>query len=352
MDLSLPRPLLSLAAPALVLLVVTVVLAAVLVAAVHAPAVPASEVTVYGVSPLAARSIPPTYLRIYQTAGARYGVDWAVLAGIGEVETDHGRLRAPGVRSGINSYGCCAGPMQFWVVPPHPNTWDRYGVDGNGDGRKDPYDPADAIPAAARYLKAAGAPGDYRKAIYAYNHAGWYVREVLSWAGRYRGSLTTVLSAAPLVAGPRGALSRDGRVADAPVDAPLAVQRMIAAGNELQGVPYGPAGHPDPIDASSQDCSSSTSFVLLRGGRFGRFAFVSSQFLSWGRPGPGRWVTTWARPGAGARGHVFVVLAGLRLDTNYGYDTGPNAGLRGPRWRTGPYPVRAQGYVPRHPAGL
>ena len=60
-----------------------------------------------------------------------------------------------------------------------PATWKRYGVDANGDGRKDPYNPVDAIFAAARYLKAAGADKDIRKAIFAYNHADWYVDSVL-----------------------------------------------------------------------------------------------------------------------------------------------------------------------------
>ena len=86
----------------------------------------------------------------------------------------------------MNAFGCCAGPMQFSVVGS-PSTWDRYGVDGNGDGRTSPYDPADAIPAAARYLRASGAPADYRRALFAYNHADWYVADVLAKAAEYRG---------------------------------------------------------------------------------------------------------------------------------------------------------------------
>ena len=75
--------------------------------------------------------------------------------------------------------------MQFSVVGS-PSTWDRYGVDGNHDGHMSPYDPADAIPAAARYLVASGAPRDYRAALFAYNHAGWYVNQVLAKADVYR----------------------------------------------------------------------------------------------------------------------------------------------------------------------
>jgi Transglycosylase SLT domain len=139
-------------------------------------------------SALARAEIPAAYLRLYTEAGRRYGVDPWVLAAIGWVETMHGRSRQAGVGSGVNFAGCCAGPMQFNVSNGPPSTWESYGVDGDGDGRRSPYDPADAIPAAARYLRAAGAPGDYRAALFAYNHADWYVAQVLAKAADYRGS--------------------------------------------------------------------------------------------------------------------------------------------------------------------
>ena len=141
----------------------------------------------FGPSQSALADIPADYLRLYQEAGEREGVDWAVIAAIGSIETNHGRSRAAGVRSGVNFAGCCAGPMQFYVVG-RGSTWDAYGVDGDGDGRRSPYNPADAVPAAARYLKASGAPKDYRRAIYAYNHADWYVADVLAKAAEYRGA--------------------------------------------------------------------------------------------------------------------------------------------------------------------
>lgn len=123
--------------------------------------------------------IPANYLSLYQDAGDRHGIPWTILAGIGRVETDHGRLDADGVRSGTNFAGA-AGPMQFLL-----STWEAYGLDGNDDGRRDVYDPEDAIPAAAGYLKANGAPADLHGAIFAYNHANWYVDMVLDWASRY-----------------------------------------------------------------------------------------------------------------------------------------------------------------------
>jgi hypothetical protein len=111
--------------------------------------------------------IPPFLLSIYQAAGMQYGVRWEVLAAINEIETDYGR--------NLNvSYAGALGWMQFM-----PATWKMYGVDANRDGVKDPYNPVDAIFAAARYLRAAGADTDLRKAIFAYNHADWYVDSVL-----------------------------------------------------------------------------------------------------------------------------------------------------------------------------
>jgi hypothetical protein len=111
--------------------------------------------------------IPPFLLSIYQAAGVEYGVRWEVLAAINEIETDYGR------NLNVSSAGAL-GWMQFM-----PATWKAYGVDANGDGRKDPYNPVDAIFAAANYLKAAGAETDLRRAIFAYNHADWYVESVL-----------------------------------------------------------------------------------------------------------------------------------------------------------------------------
>ena len=111
--------------------------------------------------------IPPFLLPIYQAAGMQYGIRWEILAGINEIETDYGR------NLNVSSAGAL-GWMQFM-----PATWKAYGVDANQDGVKDPFNPVDAIFAAARYLKAAGGETDLRKGIFAYNHADWYVDSVL-----------------------------------------------------------------------------------------------------------------------------------------------------------------------------
>jgi membrane-bound lytic murein transglycosylase B len=123
--------------------------------------------------------IPGGYLRLYRAAGARSRVPWPVLAGIGKVESDHGRVRLPGVRSGSNWAGAC-GPMQIGCVPGSKagNSWARY-------GRGRPHDPANAIPAAARYLVDHGARRNLDRAIYGYNHSRSYVARVKQLARRY-----------------------------------------------------------------------------------------------------------------------------------------------------------------------
>jgi transglycosylase-like protein with SLT domain len=111
--------------------------------------------------------IPPFLLPLYQAAGVQYGIRWEVLAAINEIETDYGR------NLNVSSAGA-VGWMQFI-----PSSWRAYGVDANKDGQKDPYNPVDAIFAAGRYLKAAGGDQNLRRAIFAYNHADWYVDSVL-----------------------------------------------------------------------------------------------------------------------------------------------------------------------------
>jgi hypothetical protein len=111
--------------------------------------------------------VPVFLLPIYQAAGTQYGIRWEVLAAINEIETDYGR------NLNVSSAGAL-GWMQFM-----PATWRAYGVDANKDGKRDPYNPVDAIFAAAKYLKASGGDKDIKRAIFAYNHADWYVDSVL-----------------------------------------------------------------------------------------------------------------------------------------------------------------------------
>ncbi|MGH2960604.1 MAG: lytic murein transglycosylase [Solirubrobacterales bacterium] len=117
--------------------------------------------------------IPPFMLSVDQACGTQYGVPWPILASIHKIESAFGTNMGPSTAGAI-------GQMQFL-----PSSWEAYGVDANHDGRKDPYNPLDAVCAAGRYLKAAGAEEDLRTAIFAYNHADWYVDEVLLVARQY-----------------------------------------------------------------------------------------------------------------------------------------------------------------------
>jgi hypothetical protein len=130
-------------------------------------------------SSAAVADIPPGYLRLYRRAGARYRIPWSVLAAIGKVESEHGRVRLPGVRSGSNWAGAC-GPMQLGCVPGSKagNSWARY-------GRGRPHDPAAAIPAAARFLVNHGIRHNLDRALFAYNHSWAYVGKVKAIARRY-----------------------------------------------------------------------------------------------------------------------------------------------------------------------
>ena len=133
---------------------------------------------------LAMSGIPADYLAWYMAAAKTCpGLPWSVLAGIGEVESDHGRSALPGVRSGSNS-ARAEGPMQF-----EPATFVQFAVNADPGQPLSPYDPADAIYTAAAMLCADGAadgtPAGLQNAVFAYNHAQWYVSEVMAWAARY-----------------------------------------------------------------------------------------------------------------------------------------------------------------------
>ncbi len=165
---------------------------------------PASLLSLPGPAPLTVPNffidsfqIPPFLLPIYQAAGIQYDVPWQILAAINEIETDYGRNLSMSTAGAV-------GWMQFL-----PSTWQRYGLDATDSGYADPYNPVDAIFAAARYLHAAGASTNLANAIYAYNHAWWYVQSVLLRAQLIGGmppalinSLTSLVEARFPVAAP------------------------------------------------------------------------------------------------------------------------------------------------------
>jgi murein DD-endopeptidase MepM/ murein hydrolase activator NlpD len=159
--------------------------------------VPSSPFALPGLTPNPSLSVPaslstppalqvqlsyPELLDLWQRAGAAYGIPWQVLAAINKVESNWGRNMGPSSAGAI-------GWMQFM-----PSTWLRWGIDANGDGVADPWNPTDAVFSAARYLAAAGGTTDLYRGVFAYNHADWYVKEVLGLADLYGGNSTFAFS--------------------------------------------------------------------------------------------------------------------------------------------------------------
>jgi hypothetical protein len=163
--------------------------------------------------------IPPFLLPIYQACGTEYGIPWEVLASINKIETGFG------TNLNVSSAGA-VGWMQFL-----PSSWEAFGLDANGDGRKDPYNPVDAICAAAHYLKIAGGAKDLYEAIFAYNHADWYVQEVLLYARAY-GRLPSDLigSLTGLTEGAHFPVAADARYAD---DVAARATQTLGSGAEV-----------------------------------------------------------------------------------------------------------------------
>jgi murein DD-endopeptidase MepM/ murein hydrolase activator NlpD len=131
-------------------------------------------------APLSRQQAPLSALHVlWQQAGATYGIPWQVLASINKIESNFGQNMGPSSAGAV-------GWMQFM-----PSTWLRWGVDADRDGIADPWNATDAIFAAARYLAAAGGQTDIARGVFAYNHADWYVREVLDLARVYgQGGIT------------------------------------------------------------------------------------------------------------------------------------------------------------------
>ena len=130
--------------------------------------------------PASPQQLPLSTLHgIWEQAGAAYGIPWQVLAAINKIESNFGQNMGPSSAGAV-------GWMQFM-----PSTWLRWGVDADGDGIADPWNATDAVYAAARYLAAAGGQTDISRGVFAYNHADWYVREVLDLANVYgQGGIT------------------------------------------------------------------------------------------------------------------------------------------------------------------
>jgi hypothetical protein len=223
--------------------------------------------------------VPAKLVPLYENAAAKYHLGTrgpSVLAAINFVETDFGTDVA-------TSSAGAEGWMAFL-----PSTFAEWGVDGNGDGVKDIFDAADAIFSAANYLHDSGAPGDWWNAVFAYNHADWYVEKVLRYAKQFAtGSEEVTVAAASCEA----------------IAAPYeAVARMVAEAERLSLLRpsdeyvWGGSHGESPTPANGPfDCSSAVSHLLQVGG-FGIETTDTVGLSSWGEPGPGQWVTIWVKP--------------------------------------------------------
>ena len=287
-------------------------------------------------------SIPADYLALFQSVGARYGVPWVVLAGIGKVESDDGQSNLPGVHSGANAFGA-AGPMQIGIGGAAGNEWggaavhpaseqvDGVATDANGDGVASVYEPADAIAGAAKYLLAHGVLDNVAQAIFAYNHLESYVQTVLSWAslyasGGYTVSQVTVASAPQcLVAASEGE------------NPPAVVQTVIGYAEQQLGKPYqwGATG-PDAFD-----CSGLMMMAYRAAGidipRTSQEQWAAGPRISSSQVQPGDLVFFAGADGTpAAPGHVGLVIGnGLMIEA---YATG--------------FPVRIAPYGDRDPIGF
>jgi hypothetical protein len=236
------------------------------------------------------QEVPKRLVPIYQDAAAEYHLGQrgpSILASINWHETSFGE------NQGESSAGA-EGWMQFL-----PSSWEAFGVDGDGDGDRDPSDPWDAIFAAANLLHHEGAPGDWRSAVFAYNHADWYVEEVLKDAKKFATSGGSTVAKA-------------GGGCEATVLAPNeAVAKMIAEADRLSAMRprteyvWGGSHGESPTPANGPfDCSSAVSHLLQVAG-FGNPTMDTIALLDWAEPGPGKWVSIYDKP-YGGDAHTFV----------------------------------------------
>jgi len=303
------------------------------------------------VGPGDAPDVPSSLVAIYEQAAdtcQRGGAGWAYRSAINEIESDFDESTLPGVHSGANADGA-AGPMQIGIGGAAGNTWATYQVDAPG-GPTPPsvYNETDAVYTAANYLHAHGAPADWPAAIYAYNHAAWYVTQVQQLHQHYSqnaGAGSTVLTTdtgsaggcvttGPTTPGAAARILPDG-LAAAPLDAPEPVQAAIAAGNRIIDTSYSTERQPNMLSTvmASYDCSGSTDFVLYQAELNtpqvdigDGIAGDSGMLESYGDPGPGQWITVYA-----SAGHAFIEIAGIVLDTAHWTPTVPPGS--GPRWQ-------------------
>jgi cell wall-associated NlpC family hydrolase len=210
--------------------------------ALTAAGLQALTATVLTPTAAATSQIPATYLTLYQAAAGRCPMPWTILAAVGHVESDHGRDRAVSAAGAV-------GPMQF-----EPTTWSRWGVDGDGDGHRNPRDPADAIPAAADYLCSLGVARDPHDALVAYN-CGNTGPECQTTSAGYAATVTSIAAGYGTTVGTSPVAQQAVRVALAQVGTPYLWGGTEPGGFDCSGLvqyAYARAGLALPRTAQQQ----------------------------------------------------------------------------------------------------
>jgi hypothetical protein len=282
------------------------------------------------------KGIPANYVPWLEKAATKYKLGpkgFSIVAAIHYVESDFGRSPLPGVARGTQNSAGAEGPGQF-LVP----SWETYGQDANGDGVKDVYGIPDSIFGTANYMHLSGAPKDWHAAIFAYNHAEWYVEEVLEKAASFGAQLHEVCAA-----------SVSGALGPLPTEA-LARVEYVAKWIEARRIHYcwggGHGPQPGPSPGSGEfcgpgvkglDCSGSVRWLLVLSGYKDPGGLRSDLLGATFPSGPGRAVTIWSNVD-----HVFLEINGRDWGTSSSnFAHGPGFGAQ-----------PTAGFAPSHPPGL
>jgi hypothetical protein len=251
--------------------------------------------------------VPTHLVPIYKAAARRYRVPWQILAAINWIETDYGR--------DLNTSSAGAiGWMQFM-----PGTWQEYGIAAGANKQPNPYSPRDAIFSAARYLAANGAAQNLPKAIYAYNHAVWYVADVI-WRAQIISDHWRTRT--------KSSLAGTGRTGLA------GAETLLVAAFSAVGGPYSQANHDSFGQSAAElrhngtDCSGFVSWVLDQvDPGFGNQTTVTLPGQPGILPGLGQYVTMWDRPLPGDQGHVIINILGTWFESGGNSAYNPAGGI-------------------------
>jgi hypothetical protein len=278
--------------------------------------------------------IPANYVPWLEKAATKYKLGpkgFSIVAAIHYVESNFGRSTLPGVARGTQNSAGAEGPGQF-LVP----SWETYGQDANGDGVKDVYGIPDSIFGTANYMHLSGAPKDWHAAIFAYNHADWYVEEVLEKAESFGSQMHEVCESGPeLGASASETLARVEEVAKWMES--KRIHYCWGGGHGLKPGPSTGTGEFCPSGTKGLDCSGSVRWLLVLSG-YPDPGGLRSDMLGAAFPaGPGKAVTIWSNVD-----HVWLEIDGRDWGTaTSNFAHGPGFG-----------PQSTAGFVASHPPGL